>query len=55
MSLALPQVAEIEQFSVVYFDHITAFEALQHKTFVRGGPHTCSATVSSVHEFTQHI
>ena len=28
---------EIEHYSVVHFNYITAFQALQHRTFVKGG------------------
>ena len=31
---------EIEHFSVVYFDHVTVFEALYHRTSVKGGADT---------------
>ena len=31
---------EIEHYSIAYFDHITAFKALQHGTSVKGGAHT---------------
>ena len=33
---------EIEHYSIVYFDHITPFEALKHSTSVMGGAHTRS-------------
>ena len=46
---------EIEHYSVVYFDLITAFEALLRRTSVKGGAHTCCVNVVSIHEFTQLI
>ena len=33
---------EIEHCSIVYFDHITAFEVLKHSTSIMGGAHTRS-------------
>ena len=30
---------ETEHYSVAYFNHITAFKALEHRTFVKGGAH----------------
>jgi len=32
---------EIEHYSVAYFYCTTVFEALQHRTSVKGGAHTC--------------
>ena len=36
----------IEYYSVVYFDLITAFEALQRSTSIKGGAHTHSEAAS---------
>ena len=44
-----------EHYSITYFDRTTTFEALQHKTSVKDGAHTCCVNVVSIHEFTQHI
>ena len=46
---------EIEHYSVAYFQRITAFEALQRRTSVRGGAHKRCVNVSSIHEFTQRV
>ena len=42
---------EIEHCSIVYFDHITAFEVLKHSTSIMGGAHTRSWILDT---FTQH-
>ena len=34
-------VVEVKHYSDVYFDCITAFEVLWHRTFVKGRVHTC--------------
>ena len=33
---------EIEHYSVMYFDRVAAFKALQHRTSIKGGAHTRS-------------
>ena len=33
---------EIKHYSVAYFDHVTAFKALQCRTSVEGRAHMCS-------------
>ena len=46
---------EIEHYSVAYFDHIAAFEALLRRTSVKGGIHTCCVNVASIDEFAQRV
>jgi len=46
---------EIEHYSVVYFAHIAAFEALYCRTSVKGGAHTHWVNVASIDEFTQCV
>ena len=46
---------EIEHYSVAYFYRITAFEALQRKTSVKGEAHTHCVNVLSIHEFIQCV
>ena len=46
---------EIEHYSVAYFTHITAFEALLRGTSVKGGVQTRCVNVVSIDEFTQHV
>ena len=33
---------EIEYYFIAYFDRVTVFEALYHKTSIKGGAHMCS-------------
>ena len=44
---------EIEHYSVVYFDRITAFKVLYRRTSVKGGADMRCVNVVSIHEFTQ--
>ena len=46
---------EIEHYSVVYFNSIAAFEALQRRTSVKGGAHARCVNVVSIDEFTQRV
>ena len=41
---------EMEGYSVVYFDHITAFEALYHWTSVKGGAHIRFVDLLDIHD-----
>ena len=41
--------AEIDYYSIAYFDRITAFEVLKCRTSTRGGAHTCCVNMSSVY------
>ena len=44
---------EIQHYSVVYFDPITAFEVLYRRTSVKGGVDMRCVNVVSIHKFTQ--
>ena len=44
---------EIQHYSVVYFNCITAFEVLYHRTSIKGGADMRCVNVVSIHEFTQ--
>ena len=44
---------EIEHYSVVYFDRITAFKVLYRRTSIKGGADMHCVNVVSIHKFTQ--
>ena len=44
---------EIQHYSVVYFNCITAFEVLYHRTSIKSGADMRCVNVVSIHEFTQ--
>ena len=43
------------EYSVAYFDHVTALQVLKCKTSVKGGARMCCVNGVSIHEFTQCI
>ena len=46
---------EIEDYSIVHFDHITAFKALYRRTSDKGGPHTHFVDSLAIHASTKHV
>ena len=44
---------EIQHYSIVYFNPITAFEVLYHRTSVKGGADMRCVNMVSIHKFTQ--
>ena len=48
-------LGRIERYSVVCFDNVNAFEALQQTSSVKGGAHTQCLDVSGIPASVQHV
>ena len=46
---------EIEGYSITYFNHITAFEAVYHWTSIKGGAHMCFVDLLDIHASTKYV
>ena len=46
---------EIEGYSVMYFDHIAALQALYHWTSIKSEAHTCFVNLLAIYTSMKHI
>ena len=46
---------EIEHYSIAYFDHVTAFEALYRSTSIKGGARMCYVDLSDIDGASLHM